>query len=162
MWGTQVHLVPQVCTSEARAASPGCPRLSCLQVLARWLDQQAAAGRRYRRVLYMGDGKGDYCPSILLLHGSRHWHGTAAPAGGTGAAGAAAAAAQPPCGAASNRIFAREEYPDGLPCSLWVMLRNESSNGGGGGGGKEARPGVVAWSRPEQLAALLLRELQLG
>ena len=165
-----------------------------------------------------GDGKGDYCPSILLLHGSQHWHAgsgadaaTAAAAAAAAAAGGVAAGGTPaangtsttaaqqgagsgdapaPCGSGGNRVFARESYPDGLPCSLWVMLRTEAAGGSsdassaGSGGlpassraaagaaagdgvaaaadraaGQQAR--VVPWSRPDELAGLLARELQL-
>lgn len=160
-----------------------------------------------------GDGKGDYCPSILLLHGSQHWHpgsgaaaaaaaaaGGGVAAGGTPAAnGTSTTAAQQgdgsgdvpaPCGSGGNRVFARESYPDGLPCSLWVMLRTEAAGGssdassagsgslpassraavGAAAGdgaamlavraaGQQAR--VVPWSRPDELAGLLARELQL-
>ena len=66
-------------------------------------------------------------------------------AGDTGAAKASAAAAPPsgsstdaaptPCGSGGNRVFARETYPDGLPCSLWVMLRTEAAGGSTSGGG---------------------------
>ena len=131
------------------------PRL--LQVLSELLERQRAAGREYSRILYVGDGRGDYCPSALLLHGSE-------------TAGA-------PLGSSSNRVFAREQYPDGLPCSLWVMLRNEAGSSSAASKGSpaegpaeaaaaaaaaEARPPrVVPWSSPEQLAALLVRELQL-
>ncbi len=171
-----------------------------------------------------GDGKGDYCPSALLLHASQHWHpagdGAAAAAAAGGAAdgttaaamqqGQASSAAPAPCGSGSNRVYARESYPDGLPCSLWVMLRNEAAGGstlsahsagsgnhstppngqaaaaaaaaGGeaaaGGavaaagqpaGGEAAAAGqaaggrarVVPWSRPDELAELLAKELQL-
>ncbi|PRW32627.1 inorganic pyrophosphatase 3 [Chlorella sorokiniana] len=189
-----------------------CPSNLCKgQVLASLLQRQAAAGLRYDRVLYVGDGKGDYCPSALLLHGSQHWHaaGGAAIAAGCAASsnpatnGAAATAAQrgdsnapapAPCGSGSNRVFARESYPDGLPCSLWVMLRTEAAgNSGSGSGGSSAGGGssstptsgqaaaaaaggeaaaaghaagrqarVVPWSQPEELAGLLLKELQLS
>ncbi|KAI7843559.1 hypothetical protein COHA_002801 [Chlorella ohadii] len=176
-----------------------CPSNLCKgQVLASLLRRQAAAGRLYDRVLYVGDGKGDYCPSALLLHASQHWHpaSDAAAAGGAEAAGSAAngttaAAAQRgqassiapgPCGSGSNRVYARESYPDGLPCSLWVMLRNEAAGGGDSSSGNQAeaeapeagsevaaagqagggRARVVPWSRPEELAELLSKELQLG
>lgn len=141
-------------------------------MLAGLLERRAAAGRSYERILYVGDGKGDFCPSLLLLHGSRHWHPAAAleaAAAAAPAAGGAQARAPAPCGAGGNRVFAREQYPDGLPCSLWVMLRTEARSGGsssdaGGSGGAEGGSGpaaVVPWSSPEQLAALLTAELGL-
>lgn len=118
---------------------------------------------------------GDYCPSQLLLHGARHWHpeapaaaGQPKPAAASGGSGSAPAPA--PCGGAANRVFARSEYPDGLPCSLRVMLRTEAAAAADGGdsGAKvvagataDAAPRVVPWSRPEELAALLRVELGL-
>jgi hypothetical protein len=119
------------------------------QVLLELLERRADAGRRYRRVLYVGDGRGDFCPARLLLHGGR---ADVDPA-------AAAHAAVAPCGAAANRVFAREQYPDGAPCPLWVMLRDESGTAGGSGTDSGSR--VVPWREPEQLAALLQQELGL-
>ena len=152
-------------------------------MLSELLERQRAAGRHYSRILYVGDGRGDFCPSALLLHG-----GSGGPIEAADAAAAAAAAAfagGEPAGSSSNRVFAREQYPDGQPCSLWAMLRNEaggssvaSASGGSPAEGAAEEGGVgvgaaaavhvaagggrvLPWSTPEQLAALLARELQL-
>ena len=171
-------------------------------MLRSFLQRQAAAGRSYARALYVGDGRGDYCPSVLLLHGSGSGGGTpaatATPTAEAAAAAAAVAAAAAetaeaadkpattaasgggsgahapappaPCGGGSNVVFVREEYPDGSPCSLWVMLRTEggsSARDASGGNGRDGaalqrrRRGVVGWARPEQLAALLRQEVGL-
>lgn len=143
-----------------------------------FFERQAAAGKTFDRILYVGDGKGDFCPSSLLLHGHRHWHPEAAGAGvdaapsAVAAPGAGAAAdggaggsggAPAPCGNGANIVFARNEYPDGLPCSLFVML-SQAGDAPAGDGGRQAatgQRGVLPWSRPEQLAALLRQELGL-
>ena len=154
-------------------------------MLRELLEGQRAAGRQYSRILYVGDGRGDYCPSVLLLHGSSSGDGDPAAADAADAGAAAAGdgsgggggggGSSAPLGSSSNRLFAREEYPDGLPCSLWVMLRNEARSSSGASEGSPAEkaaaggaaaaaggaPRVVPWSRPEQLAALLVQELQL-
>ncbi|KAL4421430.1 hypothetical protein ABPG75_010721 [Micractinium tetrahymenae] len=153
-----------------------CPSNLCKgQVLTEFLSRQAAAGRAYSRVLYVGDGRGDYCPSALLLHGS---------SSSNGGSSSTQSAVPPPCGASDNVVFAREEYPDGLPCSLWVMLQQAHSvhsvHGGDDAGsrsagtaaasvsgtagtpaGAAASRGVVGWTAPEQLAHLIRAELQL-
>ncbi len=198
-----MHACVCVCRLQARRDAPRRPTpcCPCGQVLAGLLERQAARGRAYSRVLYVGDGRGDYCPSALLLHGSGSdsggGSGNASKSGDGGseapaaaAAGAAklgsssaGAAAPVPCGSGANLVFARVEYPDGVPCSLWVMLQQahsvHSSDGSGASAGTPhqaaaaaagqagaageaaAHQGVVAWTTAEQLAALLSAELQL-
>lgn len=161
---------------------PGTDHVPAKQVLAGLLSRQAAEGRAYNRVLYVGDGRGDFCPSALLLHGSNGAAAAAAPpdAAAMPGGGAVGTAAPAPCGSASNVVFAREEYPDGAPCSLWVMLQQAHSVHSGGGrasgeapqeaaaggaarraGGSGTSGGVVGWTTPEQLASLIRAELQL-
>lgn len=139
-------------------------------MLLELLERRRAAGRQYSRVLYVGDGRGDFCPAVLLLHGG----GTAAGGGDAAAADGGGGGSQSPCGGSGNRVYARQEYPDGLPCSLSVMLRNEAHGDGGSPAsasvaavagrqaGAEAEARVVPWRRPQELAQLLRRELHLA
>lgn len=157
-----------------------------MQVLWELLDRQAGRGRQYARVLYIGDGRGDYCPSALLLHGCGGWRSSTAAArqpqhsGGearatpveaaaegameVAAEGAAAAAAggaraPQPCGSPSNVVFARRQYPDALPCSLWVMLREERHSSSAGG---SSQAGAQAAGAAGEIEAAAARAAEAG
>lgn len=101
-----------------------------LQVLREFLARQRAAGRAYGRVVYVGDGRGDYCPTVELLHSGL-----------------------------PSLVLARSQYPDGVPCALWVKLRGEVDGGSGGGGAAaaagSAKQEVREWQTPEELAGHL-------
>eukprot|EP00887_Chlorella_sp_A99_P005678 scaffold1.g5678.t1 len=120
---------------------------SCVaEVVRDVLARRRAVGAAPDAVVYVGDGRGDFCPTVQLLEDD--------------ALGRAA-------------VLARTEYPDGKSCALWVMLESMlhapgSSDAHGGGeerGGAERpqlerrrlAPGrrVEGWSTPAELVALL-------
>lgn len=124
-----------------------CPANMCKgQVVRDVLARRRAVGAAPDAVVYVGDGRGDFCPTVQLLEDD--------------ALGRAA-------------VLARTEYPDGKSCALWVMLESMlhapgSSDAHGGGeerGGAERpqlerrrlAPGrrVEGWSTPAELVALL-------
>ncbi|KAL4855681.1 putative phosphatase phospho2 [Chlorella vulgaris] len=225
-WDASGTLRVQPYHASPHGCSHRCPANLCKgKVLQEYLGRRRAEGQQYSRVLYVGDGRNDFCPAQLLLHGSASadeavagveagGSGAAAGAGSSAAAagegeggakagigGSAAAAvgggseaaagaggseAEPgslaPCGGPANRIFAREQYPDGTACSLWVMLCTQAgtegtltgdgrpgnaapASGDGGtpvGTAEQQQQRVVPWRTPQQLAALLRQELGLA
>lgn len=87
-----------------------------------------AVGAGIRRIVYVGDGRGDFCPCLRLL------------------------ALDLP--GVESIILARREYPDGTPCALWVMLETAARAPGaaaaGTAGTAGGRPAGAAGSHPEE------------
>ena len=116
-----------------------CPRNLCKgQVVGHLLARQVADSAP-QRIVYIGDGRGDFCPTSRLL------------AGLDGA------------GSAEAVVLAREAYPDGTPCALWVMLeqqqqQQQQQQQHGKQQRQLPRRRLASWKTPADLIALLAEE----
>ena len=105
-----------------------------LQVVREFLARRQQQGTVYSKVVYVGDGRGDYCPVVELQQSGL------------------------PC-----LVLARTQYPDGVPCALWVKLRADPPSPEGGLAGHAPGDGsaharslqVVGWSTAAELAQRL-------
>ena len=124
------------------ATPPACSRRGCAANLCKGSVVRAllAAGgqqaERYARVVFAGDGGGDFCACAELLE-----------------AAAAGEVERERRGAPLLReavLLARERYPNGAPCALAALLHEHAGGGGGA---------VRLWSTPQELAQELRRLL---
>lgn len=106
------------------------------QVLRDFLAKRRLQGIDYSTVVYVGDGRGDYCPSVELR------------------------------GSHESIVLARSHYPDQMPCALSTKLSEVEASQSELPTGEQLGAGtptaellvqkVYRWKLPAQLAALLL------